>query len=487
KPRNETIPPMALACQPRECKLTKHDGESFGFLLRLEKYKTGHLIRNVEKGGPADKAGLKDGDRVLKVNGLFVDKQDHGQTVRDFRHSVRAFNSTIRTDRVQIFSKKVSSQIESFNLSKLYTINGKSTLNFICQKGLFIIDLSPQGAATKAGMQQNDRLIEVNGENVENDTHEDVVEKVKKSGNHVVFLLSNKETDQYYSNQNRILKRETASLKLLPHKPRMVELTKGSDGYGFYLRMEQNGKGHLIRDIDSGSPAAKAGLKDNDLLVAVNGESVENFDHNGTVEKIQRCGGKTTLLVVDQETDVMYKMAQVSPCLYYHEMEEPSRGEAEEVPMSLAKQKNHKPRICKPVKGLDGFGFHLNAIKNLPGQFIKEVKKGRPADTAGLEEDDILVEVNGVNVVNESYEKVVGRIHDAGDRLTLLVCSEEAYEYFKSQNIAITASIADPVSEPEDPPAYTEYLTAKPERASLEPRERVVTSAEDEDDEDTQL
>lgn len=49
------------------------------------------------------------------------------------------------------------------------------------QKGLFIIDLSPQGAATKAGVQSNDRLIEINGENVENDTHEGVVEKVLKT------------------------------------------------------------------------------------------------------------------------------------------------------------------------------------------------------------------------------------------------------------------------------------------------------------------
>lgn len=46
------------------------------------------------------------------------------------------------------------------------------------QKGLFIVELSPQGAAAKAGVQNNDRLIEVNGKNVENDTHEEVVEKV---------------------------------------------------------------------------------------------------------------------------------------------------------------------------------------------------------------------------------------------------------------------------------------------------------------------
>lgn len=43
---------------------------------------------------------------------------------------------------------------------------------------MFIVELSSQGAAAKAGVQNNDRLIEINGKNVENDTHEEVVEKV---------------------------------------------------------------------------------------------------------------------------------------------------------------------------------------------------------------------------------------------------------------------------------------------------------------------
>lgn len=66
--------------------------------------------------------------------------------------------------------------------------------------------------------------------------------------------------------------------------------------------------GHLIKDIDSGSPAAKVGLKDNDILVAVNGEPVEALDHNTVVEIIRKSGEKTTLLVVDEETNAMYKM-----------------------------------------------------------------------------------------------------------------------------------------------------------------------------------
>jgi hypothetical protein len=37
----------------------------------------------------------------------------------------------------------------------------------------------PQGVAMKAGVLADDHLIEVNGENVENASHEEVVEKVR--------------------------------------------------------------------------------------------------------------------------------------------------------------------------------------------------------------------------------------------------------------------------------------------------------------------
>lgn len=67
---------------------------------------------------------------------------------------------------------------------------------------------------------------------------------------------------------------------------------------------------HTIKDVDSGSPAAKAGLKDNDILVAVNGEQVDGLDHESVVGKIQQSEAKTTLLVVDKETDSMYKLVR---------------------------------------------------------------------------------------------------------------------------------------------------------------------------------
>lgn len=51
-------------------------------------------------------------------------------------------------------------------------------------------DITPQGVAMKAGVPADDHLIEVNGENVEDATHEEVVEKVCPKRVLVLPLLS---------------------------------------------------------------------------------------------------------------------------------------------------------------------------------------------------------------------------------------------------------------------------------------------------------
>ncbi|NXN96368.1 NHRF3 protein, partial [Rhinopomastus cyanomelas] len=467
---------MTSVLQPRECKMTKKPQQTYGFYLRVEQDTAGHLVRNVAKGSPAEQAGLKDGDRILRVNGVFVDKEEHVQVVEIIKNSGNSIVLLLLDGasyqkaeqegvNLEELGQKVSTGQQQEQQSPPPTANGaiatvpqprlcylvkeESGYGFSLkttkgQKGLFLVELSPQGAAAKAGVQNNDRLIEINGKNVENDTHEEAVEKVKKSENHVMFLLSNEETDRYYASQKMVLSKASASLRHLPLKPRLVEIHKGKNGYGFFLRMEQNTGDHVIKDVDSGSPAGTAGLRDNDIIVAVNGEQVDGLDHASVVGKIKQCEEKATLLVVDKETDTMYKLAQISPFSYYDKAQDPAPTETEERGELHAEHKtNHKPRICKMVKGPSGFGFNLNMIKNKPGLFITKVQEQGPADAAGVENDDFLVEVNGENVTSESYDKVVARIQESGDRLTLLVCSKDAYKHFQGQNIPITASLAD--------------------------------------------
>lgn len=74
------LPPQDMSgFRPKVISLNKKPEQTFGFYLRLEHGEEGHLIRCLELGGPAELAGMKDGDRIVRVNGTFVDQMSHTQ------------------------------------------------------------------------------------------------------------------------------------------------------------------------------------------------------------------------------------------------------------------------------------------------------------------------------------------------------------------------------------------------------------------------
>ncbi|XP_021052710.1 Na(+)/H(+) exchange regulatory cofactor NHE-RF3 [Mus pahari] len=505
---------MASTFNPRECKLSKQEGQNYGFFLRIEKDTDGHLIRVIEEGSPAEKAGLLDGDRVLRINGVFVDKEEHAQVVELVRKSGNSVTLLVLDG--DSYEKAVKNQVDLKELNQsqrepalndkkpgmngavepcaqprlCYLVKEGNSFGFSLKtiqgkKGVYLTDITPQGVAMKAGVLADDHLIEVNGENVENASHEEVVEKVTKSGSRIMFLLVDKETARCHSEQKTQFKRETASLKLLPHQPRVVVIKKGSNGYGFYLRAGPEQKGQIIKDIEPGSPAEAAGLKNNDLVVAVNGKSVEALDHDGVVEMIRKGGDQTTLLVLDKEAARIYSLARFSPLLYCQSQELPN-GSVKEGPAPIPapleatgsepteEAEDHKPKLCRLLKEDDSYGFHLNAIRGQPGSFVKEVQQGGPADKAGLENEDVIIEVNGENVQEEPYDRVVERIKSSGEHVTLLVCGKMAYRYFQAKKIPIVSSMAEPLVAGPDEKGET---SAESEHDAHPAKDRTLSTA----------
>ena len=45
----------------------QHDYEELGFFLAIDRDRNGNIIRRIERNGPADRAGLRDGDRILGI------------------------------------------------------------------------------------------------------------------------------------------------------------------------------------------------------------------------------------------------------------------------------------------------------------------------------------------------------------------------------------------------------------------------------------
>uniref|UniRef100_A0A8C9QFW7 PDZ domain-containing protein n=1 Tax=Spermophilus dauricus TaxID=99837 RepID=A0A8C9QFW7_SPEDA len=457
---------MASTFNPQECKtgLQRRRAKLHGFFLRIEKDTDGHLVRVVEKGSPAEKAGLLDGDRVLRINGTFVDKKEHVPDLvlpRQIYQAVtllvldgESYEKAIKK-RVDLQELGRSPEERDSDAATLAPVLYSAHLLFHPRAFLIILsfcggrigqiikDIDSGSPAEAAGLKTNDLVVAVNGESVENLDHDSVVGMIKKGGEQTSLLVVDKETESIY---------------------RLVR------AFLIILSFCGGRIGQIIKDIDSGSPAEAAGLKTNDLVVAVNGESVENLDHDSVVEMIKKGGDQTSLLVVDKETESIYRLAHFSPFFYYQSQEIPN-GSIKEAPASIPvplevsspdtteEVADHRPKLCRLMKDENGYGFHLNAIQGQPGSFIKQVQEGGPAAEAGLEDGDLVIEVNGLNVLEEPYEKVVDRIQGSGKNVTLLVCGKKAYAYFQANKVPVVSSMADPLAadSTEEPGAASEH------------------------------
>lgn len=91
--------------------------------------------------------------------------------------------------------------------------------------------------------------------------------------------------------------------------PRLCHIVRWSDfnGYGFNLHAEKGKAGQYIGKVDDGSPAEAAGLKQGDRIVEVNGINIGVENHQQVVTRIKAGGDECRLLVVDSETDQVYK------------------------------------------------------------------------------------------------------------------------------------------------------------------------------------
>lgn len=68
--------------EPRLCVVEKRaDFDGYGFNLHAEKGKPGQYIGKVDEHSPAESSGLRQGDRILEVNGQSINSETHKQVV----------------------------------------------------------------------------------------------------------------------------------------------------------------------------------------------------------------------------------------------------------------------------------------------------------------------------------------------------------------------------------------------------------------------
>ncbi|NWY43518.1 NHRF4 protein, partial [Sylvia atricapilla] len=330
--------------EPRFYLLSKESTETFGFCLHEELGCQGHVIRQIELGGVAQRRGLQDGDRLLQVNGHFVDHMDHLRVVQKIKASgnqvLLAVLDGDSYETAKSLGRDLSQLLPDDIRPRLcHVTRDKSGFGFSVScpegtKGTFQLSVLQDGPADRAGVPPGCWLLELNGDSVKNYSHTQLTKKVpapgmgrardgvenvterpvlliqlKQSGNKVTLLVASSAVEEFYRLRGLRVTAALADTSRLPFKVRELHLLKGPAGYGFLLKEDDcssGGVGQFLWDVDAGLPAERAGMREGDRVLAVNGESIEGLDHEQTVQRIRAREDQVTLLVIDPAGDEFY-------------------------------------------------------------------------------------------------------------------------------------------------------------------------------------
>jgi S1-C subfamily serine protease len=190
---------------------------------------------------------------------------------------------------------------------------------------------------------------------------------------------------------------------------------------------EEAEEGILVARVDEDSPAAEAGIRRGDIVVAFDGEEIDGAGHLQEL-LAERSPGDTVTLTLkrcDETVDVSVTLGTrgsscSGDCAYLGVL--PCR-----MPLSV--------RVPGPtpflIPGLDAWN---------QGALVIVVQEGSPAEEAGLQEGDIILAVDNEELSPQDTLREFIRAHDVGDTVELQIERE-------SEEITLAATLGEDPDE----------------------------------------
>uniref|UniRef100_A0A3Q2VT59 NHERF family PDZ scaffold protein 4b n=1 Tax=Haplochromis burtoni TaxID=8153 RepID=A0A3Q2VT59_HAPBU len=435
---------------PRSCILKREDGEFYGFHLRVERGRQGHIISHVVSGGVAERSGLRDGDRLLEVNNCYIDDVPHPEVARKIKVSGRQLCLLVLDgeDYERAVSRgqdlqRLAHMDESCKPPRLCHITrdpvsglGITVTPLEGEKGRFVVNPVAGGAAEKAAVRQGDRLVWIDGAMVSDLTHSALSKMMKKCGDHITILVIDSKSEKKYTQRRLPVLPTMATPHQLPYRARTLHLTSVSESFGFLLRLEKVPSGrtyHVLRETTRGSPAERAGVRDGELLLEVNDESVESLKHEEVVDRVKLSGREVRLTTITPKGLEFYTphlilgYCYIFPLFSLLQLGLSVLTSVEENSPPKETHASSHLRLCSLQKDPLGFGFKLGCDPQSPGTFISQVASGGPGQSAGLLVGDVVMEVNGQSVEGKPLEDVTMLVEEGGHIPSLLVTHTTRY------------------------------------------------------------
>ncbi|CAF0994209.1 unnamed protein product [Rotaria sp. Silwood1] len=211
------------------------------------------------------------------------------------------------------------------------------------------------------------------------------------------------------------------------------------EGLGFNLEASTRPP-HLIRLVESNSPAAAGGLKILDVILAVNKEDVSEADYNrvrNAIKTAHDSNAPIELLVVEQR---FYQMLKKKNLTIIPQMATIINTPAT-MPNEYLNFPKHTPRTCNIRLGKNdsSFGFEVINGENDIGAYIQEVFPNTPASNTPLRKCDRIIEIDDKDVDKDISKSILEKLDKAKTKgaVKLYVVDTETYKYAQLNKILL--------------------------------------------------
>ena len=249
----------------------------------------------------------KDGEVFINGKPSSEYKDDDVNVIRQKFRSDGNFLYTPRAGNIQVFDNKWDAEKRAF----LGVTTEKA------DDGVKITDISSGSAAEKAGLKEGDVITKVGDKKItepdelmdavtKHKPKEDVTISYKREGktNDTKATLGETGFSKSFSfNSSGIGDRDfnftMPKINPIPREPFTMAWSYGHGRLGIRVEDTDNDNGAKVIDVDEESAAAKAGLKENDIITEVNGKKVK--DVNEVRKEVADIKDKTLITLKQEE------------------------------------------------------------------------------------------------------------------------------------------------------------------------------------------
>jgi S1-C subfamily serine protease len=257
--------------------------------------------------------------------------------------------------------------------------------------GVLVVAVQPGSPAEKAGVQRGDIILEANGTAVNDAASLRQAIGGRSAGDALTLKL--RHGDAQKSLLVTVGTREGRPwIGILPLPGREDQFASGPGmrGYGMMFPME----GALVEGVASNGPAEKAGLKKGDLILSVNGTTVDERNALADLVSSKKVGDTVTLSVSSW-----------------------GQRDARDVKVTLGKNPDNDAAwlglqyLAAPAR-FGGPGM-------TSGVLVVQVTADSPAAKAGIESRDVLTKIDGKGITDPKQIVDAVASHKPGDAVTL--------------------------------------------------------------------